>query len=212
MARSKPKPPRDGDKRFDHWFNDWNRHTTDLHRALRLGVRHLRDAHEAAYHVAATYLQMLKHWHNELLAECARQQLTIDQWLDQGLAPFEALFHEDRKTLFAAIESGMTAKQFAKTGATVYLVELRPKKQSRRKGAAAASASPADALPEPTDDMPVEQQRARWKELAVARGQTISGLRTEVHSLKARLRDALGLIETLKRQVKRLMKCCNLAA
>jgi len=164
MARSKPKSPRDGDKRFDHWFFEWEDANTRLHRALRLGARHLRDAREAAYRVADAYLGMVKHCREKLLAYCAEKHMTIEEWLAESLAPYETAFGEDRRDIFAAIERGVSAKQFAQGGAIMYFACRRSQKQPRANDADGASAPTAAALPEPTADTPVEQREARWQD------------------------------------------------
>lgn len=194
--------------RIDKLFRDFQQAVVYLRKEADLSIKHLREMRKAAYRVAASWLEMIKRDQNQLLALIASENKNMDEYLSDALAPFEAMAGETRRELFAAIEAGISEREFVAAGATVYLADLRPRSRQSGKGRKVATPVPD----EPAESLPLREQNAQWKARAQAQAMEIGELKKAVHDLRRDLGEAQRIVARLKSQVVKLNTLLGLGA
>jgi len=115
--------------RFDHLWRDaikWHavmvKHANGIQTAVRLFRR-------AAYRFAVAVLLIQKHCHNEFVQFAVNSGFDLNAWLDDHIDAIEQL-GDDRRTLMASIEQGMTEKEYLAQG-RLWIVRKQIKNPSK---------------------------------------------------------------------------------
>lgn len=147
-------------KRFDHYFRQFEQEGSLLQRHVEKGIKELRLAKATAYRMACAYIEMEKHWHNELLDMITGMGSTVDEWTAQWFQPITAL-GEDWSNLVAAIQRGMTREQYECTMPRVFI--------ARHQRADKAERDVAGGTPrEPSESLTLEDAMKQWRSRAKA--------------------------------------------
>ena len=172
-ARSK------SEKRFDHYFHDFEHDGALLQRHAQCSAKAVRLAKCAAFRMAKTYLEIIRGHQEKLLAQ-VRSNLdvkTIEEWLDRWFAPL-VMIGGDRCELINSVQEGMKLKQYLASSAGVFL---------SRKKAQSCRARDLPSPSEPSADLPIEERFAQEQECSRVLRRQLSEARKEAHALRQRV-------------------------
>ncbi len=104
--------------KFDNLWHDALKESGNLATGTRKLVSGVRAVRRAAYRFAWNIMMMQKHYHNKLLDMIHSEGKSIETWMNEN---FELIEHmnETRQRIFAAIESGVTEKEYVERGEIV---------------------------------------------------------------------------------------------
>lgn len=101
------------EKRFDHLLREAISYHARMIKQSNDHVGLVQRLRRTAYKFAVTVLELRKDWHNEFLAFCETNKMSVDEWMDQHFEPIEQM-GDDRRNLLTMIEEGMTEAEYVR--------------------------------------------------------------------------------------------------
>lgn len=195
------------EKRFDHWFKEFEADGAKLGRHVALSIKEMRLAKASAYRMAKGYVALIRDFHNEFVEFLTASSVTIDEWLEKWFVPLDRI-GEDYRELLVAVENGMTLKAYHSTTPAVFVGQLR---QSAAKEHAVGNGDETcvtgaveERRPQMEERMSAAERASWWKSRCLELEEKVRVLKEDLRETK---RDFRRTSDALKRMDKVLKRC-----